>query len=76
MPKSKGSRLDAEARRQGYPSYAAMVAYQEKYQKPITRTVKSAPKRNFLQTLIGSIPNPMNYAADRMRRAVRGRKKK
>jgi len=73
MPESRTARLDALAKKEGYPSYAAMVAYKEKYQKPITRVVPGAnakPKRNFLQTLVGSIPSPMNYAASKMREAT------
>jgi hypothetical protein len=80
MPESRTARLDALAKKEGYPSYAAMVAYKEKYQKPITRVVPGAGKpkeRNFLQRMIGSIPNPMNYAAKTMRDAtVRSRAKR
>jgi len=68
------SRLDAMAKEKGFPSYAAMKAWNEKYRQPVT-TTRPAKKKNFLQTLVGSIPNPMNYAADKMRKAVEGRKK-
>jgi hypothetical protein len=76
--KGKGSSqasLDVMAKEKGFPSYAAMKAWNEKYRKPQT-TQAPPPKRNFLQNLIGSIPNPMNYAASTMQKAVRGRKKK
>lgn len=80
MPQTRSparSRLDAMAKEQGYPSYAAMKAYQDKYQRnpTIVGGAKKKDDRNVLQKLVAAIPFPTNYAADRMRKAVKKRKK-
>ena len=82
MPQSNQARLDAMAKKQGFPNYAAMKAWNEKYRKPTTNTVPGAsakPKRNFLQNMasflspIGASTGP---AVDAMNSANRNSRPK
>lgn len=72
MPQGKpvSSRLDAEAKRQGYPSYAAMMAYKKKYQSAITNVVPgaNAKKKNVFQSILNA--HPLNYTAQRVKKAL------
>ena len=74
MPqKKKPSRLDAMAKQQGFPSYAAMQAWNEKYRKP-TQTAASKKPRNFLQTITDAIP--IQFASRRVTAALKGAQRK
>lgn len=57
MPQGKSdqARLDAMARKQGFPNYAAWKAWNEKYRKPVTGT-QAPKKKNFIQSLFEKIP--------------------
>lgn len=73
MPQSKKkpSRLDQMAKAQGFPSYAAMKAWNEKYRAPVTRQATPKPKaRNFLQSLTDTIP--IQFASRRVTSALKG----
>ena len=63
MPQSN-SRRDKMAREAGFPSYAAMKAWNDKYRKPQTNQTAAKPKRNFLQSLRDL--HPINWAEKRV----------
>lgn len=62
--KSQQSRLDEMARANGFPNYAAMRAWNEKYRNKQTRTGPAPKKRNFLQSLADM--SPFNAMARRV----------
>jgi hypothetical protein len=53
--KSGQARLDAMAKEQGFPSYAAWKAWNEKYRKQ-NRPDAVPQKKNFLQSIVEKIP--------------------
>lgn len=79
MPQKKSSqaRLDEMARAQGFPNYAAMRAWNEKYRSKKTGT-GAPPQRNFLQSLAEKVPfHPsrlFKYVNDRVGPAMERKK--
>jgi hypothetical protein len=69
MPNPAQQRLDAMAKKKGFPNYAAMKAWNEKYRAPVTNS-GTAPKKNFFQRVMSRI-HPMNVAAEKVDRAVK-----
>jgi hypothetical protein len=81
MPQSKKpapSRLDAMAKQSGFPSYAAMKAWNDKYRKPVQSTTPATKPpskvRNFFQTIRDTIP--IHFAEKRVTSALSGAQKK
>jgi len=77
MPQSKKSstsRLDAMARQQGFPNYAAMKAWNEKYRKPVQATAPKPKTRNFLETITDVVP--ILYSSRRASAAMQSTQKK
>lgn len=68
------SRLDAMAKQKGFPSYAAMKAWEEKYRSQRTTTTPSPTKKkkNFFQSMVESLPHQgtlINKVTGRIRQA-------
>lgn len=72
--KKKVSRLDQMAKAQGFPSYAAMKAWNAKYRAPQTTTTPKPKARNFLQSLTDVIP--IQFASRRVTAALKGAQRK
>lgn len=64
MPNPAQQRLDAMAKKKGFPSYAAMKAWNEKYRAPVTNSSAPAKKKNFLQSIKDL--HPLNWAQKRV----------
>ncbi|NJS15018.1 MAG: hypothetical protein HC788_10900 [Sphingopyxis sp.] len=69
MPNPAQQRLDAMAKKKGFPSYAAMKAWNEKYRAPVTNTAAPKKKGNFFQSLMSKV-HPLNFSTDKVNRTL------
>jgi hypothetical protein len=74
MAGSDQKQLDAWAKKKGFPNYAAMKAWNEKYRKPATRTVTPKKSNNFFKQLLDF--HPLNYSANRITSAMKKAEKR